>query len=83
MKLFDRLFKRNKPEVPSLDAQAQNACHKLQVFRKMPMFASFSADQMKLEAEKKFKDIHFGPGYTPELVDYVWSGQYEAAQQEK
>ena len=91
MKLFDRLFKRNQPEpvivpivnmgsvpVPDLDAEANNACHKLLTFRKMPLFSSFNSEQMKLEAEKTFKEIHFGPGYKPELVDYVWSGQYEA-----
>ena len=94
MKLFDRIFKRNQPEpeVPSwvpvepvrggfatdLDPATYNACHKLLTFRKLPLFSSFNSEQMKLEAEKTFKEIHFGPGYKPELVDYVWSGQYEA-----
>lgn len=74
--------------IPSqLSPEEANSCHKILALYGGPALIlgkplkGMSADEFKATMNLTMAQVHCGPGYKPEHVDYVLSGGFEAGRQ--
>ncbi|MCC6685954.1 MAG: hypothetical protein IT205_03055 [Fimbriimonadaceae bacterium] len=72
----------------NLSTDEANSCHKILALYSGPAqilgkpLKGMTADEFKATMSLTMAQVHLGPGYKPEHVDYVLSGGFESGRQE-